>query len=181
MSTTKFSNLGKSEETWTCPSCSKPNNSSTKIYFIPNGDDSKLSTLSISTDLLMADSISEASIPSSIESQSFDSTSFSAGSPIMTSSPKPKTKKHLRILNMNFQSLKRKDKLLEAIIETTEPDILIGTETWLDANIISSEIIPDYSHYDMERRDHPKDPHGGVMIAVKQSLQLGNITKDKDI
>jgi hypothetical protein len=52
-----------------------------------------------------------------------------AGSPIMTSSPKPKTKKHLRILNMNFQSLKRKDKLLEAIIETTEPDILIGTET----------------------------------------------------
>jgi hypothetical protein len=54
---------------------------------------------------------------------------------------KPKTKKHLRILNMNFQSLKRKDKLLEAIIETTEPDILIGTETWLDANMISSGLF----------------------------------------
>jgi hypothetical protein len=97
----------------------------------------------------------------------------------MTSSPKPKTKKHLRIMNMNFQSLKRKDKLLEAIIETTEPDILIGTETWLDANIISSEIIPDYCHYDMERRDRPKDPHGGVMIAVKQSLGIQYILVDE--
>ena len=36
MSTTEFSNLVKSEETWTCPSCSKPNNSTTNIYFIPN-------------------------------------------------------------------------------------------------------------------------------------------------
>jgi hypothetical protein len=69
----------------------------------------------------------------------------------MTSSPKPKpktkpaTKKHLRILNMNFKSLKKKDKLLEAIIESTEPDIIIGTETWLDFNLKfearSSQII----------------------------------------
>ncbi|CAG2240212.1 unnamed protein product [Mytilus edulis] len=64
MSTTEFSILGKSEDTLTCPSCSKPNNSSTKIYFIPNGDSSKHSTLNISTNPLMADSISEASIPS---------------------------------------------------------------------------------------------------------------------
>jgi hypothetical protein len=33
----------------------------------------------------------------------------------------------------------------------------------------------------MERRDRPKDPHGGVMIAAKQSLQLENITKGEDI
>jgi hypothetical protein len=26
MSTTEFSKLGNSEETWTCPSCLKPNN-----------------------------------------------------------------------------------------------------------------------------------------------------------
>ncbi|CAG2239331.1 unnamed protein product [Mytilus edulis] len=43
MSTSECSNLlvGKSEDTLTCPSCCKPNNSSTKIYFIPNGNDSK--------------------------------------------------------------------------------------------------------------------------------------------
>jgi hypothetical protein len=33
--------------------------------------------------------------------------------------------KHLRILNINFQSLKKKGNLLEAIIETTEPDCLV--------------------------------------------------------
>ncbi|CAG2224174.1 unnamed protein product [Mytilus edulis] len=68
MSTSEYSNLGKSEDTWTCPSCCKPNNSSTKIYFIPNGDDSKHSTQNISTNPLMMDSISEASIPSTSDS-----------------------------------------------------------------------------------------------------------------
>ncbi|CAG2223918.1 unnamed protein product [Mytilus edulis] len=97
MSTSEYSNLGKSEDTWTCPSCCKPNNSSTKIYFIPNGDDSKHSIQNISTNPLMVDSISEASIPStsgsSINSPSFNTTSFSTDIPIMTSSPKPtKTK-----------------------------------------------------------------------------------------
>ncbi|CAG2214290.1 unnamed protein product [Mytilus edulis] len=103
MSTSEYSNLGKSEDTWTCPSCCKPNNSSTKIYFIPNGDDSKHSIQNISTNPLMVDSISEASIPStsgsSINSPSFNTTSFSTDIPIMTSSPKPTktkpaTKKH---------------------------------------------------------------------------------------
>ncbi|CAG2243813.1 unnamed protein product [Mytilus edulis] len=190
MSTSEYSNLGKSEDTWTCPSCCKPNNSSTKIYFIPNGDDSKHSIQNISTNPLMVDSISEASIPStsgsSINSPSFNTTSFSTDIPIMTSSPKPTktkpaTKKQLRILNINFQSLRKKGKLLEAIIESTEPDVIIGTETWLDPNIKSSEIIPDYFHYDTERRDRPKDPHGGVLIAAKQTLQLGNIIKSTEI
>ena len=190
MSTSEYSNLGKSEDTWTCPSCCKPNNSSTKIYFIPNGDDSKHSIQNISTNPLMMDSISEASIPStsdsSINSPSFNTTSFSTDIPIMTSSPKPTktkpaTKKQLRILNINFQSLRKKGKLLEAIIESTEPDVIIGTETWLDPNIKSSEIIPDYFHYDTERRDRPKDPHGGVLIAAKQTLQLGNIIKSTEI
>ncbi|VDH95017.1 Hypothetical predicted protein [Mytilus galloprovincialis] len=93
MSTTEFSNLGKSEDTWTCPSCSKPNNYSTKIYFISNGDSSKHSTLNISTNPLMADSISEASIPStsgsSTNSPSFNCSTFCTDIPIMTTSPKP--------------------------------------------------------------------------------------------
>jgi hypothetical protein len=54
----------------------------------------------------------------------------------MTSSPKPAKakpthKKQARILNINFQSLRKKGKLLETIIEYTDPDIIIGTETWL--------------------------------------------------
>jgi hypothetical protein len=50
-----------------------------------------------------------------------------------------------------------------------------------DPTFRSSEIFPDYYLYDIERRDRPKDPHGGVLIAAKKKLQLGNITKSKDI
>ncbi|CAC5417359.1 unnamed protein product [Mytilus coruscus] len=82
MSKTEFS---KSEDTWTCPSFSKPNNSSTKEYFILNGDNSKHSKLDISNPSVNG------------------------------------------------------------------------------------------------RQNCTKDPHGGVMIAAKKSLQLGYIIKSKDI
>jgi hypothetical protein len=62
MSTTEFSKLGNSEETWTCPSCLKPNNSSTILYTVPCNGDSKHSSVNISTNPLLVDSISEASI-----------------------------------------------------------------------------------------------------------------------
>jgi hypothetical protein len=65
--------------------------------------------------------------------------------------------------------LRKKGKLLETIIESTDPDIIIGTETWLDPTFRSSEIFPDYYLYDIERRDRPKDPHGGVLIAAKKT------------
>ncbi|CAC5412114.1 unnamed protein product [Mytilus coruscus] len=138
-STSEFSNLGKREDSLTCPSCSKSNSSVTKIYFILNGDNSKHSTLNISNNPLMADRISEASIPSTsrsnINSQSFNCSTFSTDIPTMISSPKPtKTnlvpKKQLRILNINCQSLRKKGKLLETSFASTEPDIIIGTDTW---------------------------------------------------
>jgi len=189
MSTTEFSEIGKSEGTWTCPSCSKKNNSSMKIYHVPSEDNN--SSLNISTNPLLLDSISEVSMPStsgsSIYSPSFSSTSFnSTDIPIMSSSPKPAkpkptAKKTLRILNINFQSLRKKGKLLETIIDSTDPDVIIGTETWLDPNIKSSEIIPDFQNYDIERRDRPTDPHGGVMLATKKALLLGNINKSSNI
>ena len=51
--------------------------------------------------------------------------------------PKPKIKRQtpLRILNINFQSIKRKQHLVKNIIESTRPDIILGTETWLNPEI----------------------------------------------
>jgi hypothetical protein len=66
--------------------------------------------------------------------------------------------------------LRKKGKFLETIIESTDPDIIIGTETWLDPTFRSGEIFPDYYLYDIERRDRPKDPHGGVLIAAKNNF-----------
>ena len=63
----------------------------------------------------------------------------------------------------------------KAIIEDADPDIIIGTETWLDSTIGSAEILTYQLGYDIQRRDRPNDAHGGVLIAAKKSLQLGEV------
>ena len=79
------------------------------------------------------------------------------------------------ILNINFQSLRKKGNLLEALIESSKPDIILGTETWLDSSIKSSEILPPYLNYDIERRDRPSDPHGGVLAWSSIFSFLSNV------
>jgi hypothetical protein len=96
--------------------------------------------------------------------------------PIMTSSPiqnttrnvKSKQRKSLRILVINFRSLRN-------------PDIIMGTETFLDPNIKSSEIFTEYQHFDIARRDRPSDPHDGVIIIAKKELQLEDVSLSKNL
>ena len=59
----------------------------------------------------------------------------------------------IRILNVNFRSVKNKREELELLLHDTKPDIVMGTETWLEPNIESSEIFP--SDYTVYRRDRP--------------------------
>ena len=71
----------------------------------------------------------------------------------MTSSPKAvaqdlrgrKKKKNLHILNINFYSIKKKGKSLKALIDASDPDIIVGTETWLNDQVSSAEIFPNIS------------------------------------
>lgn len=70
----------------------------------------------------------------------------------------------LKILNINFQSIKSKVEEFQVLLEAEQPDILICTETWLNADIKNCEIFPD--HYQVFRKDRA-DGYGGVMIAVK--------------
>ena len=112
---------------------------------------------------------------------SFDANNIATSSPkVKLSRPKAKVK-NLRVLNINFQSLRRKGKLLETVIDDVDPDIIIGTETWLDSSIASSEIIPGSLEYEIHRRDMPGDPHGGVLIAAKKFLQLGEVKASTSI
>jgi exonuclease III len=90
-------------------------------------------------------------------------------------------KNGLRILNIHFQSLRKKGKLLEPVIVDSDPDIIFGTETWLDDSIKTSEILPNEFEYTIHRRDRSTDYHGGVLITAKNHLELHNIQKSKAI
>ena len=62
----------------------------------------------------------------------------------------------------------------------TGTDVIIGTETWLtsgDQTIKNSELLLD--DYDIFRRDRPTKG-GGVMIAVKKSLNCEQVSSAKD-
>jgi len=64
---------------------------------------------------------------------------------------------------------------MESIILDCDPDVITGTETWLDGQVASYQILPNDLGYDIQRRDRPGDPHGGVVIAAKQHLLLQDI------
>ena len=177
LTTAEFSALGKSDESWSCQNCLKPNNSSI-VYTVPVADTdpaAKASSLDGISDISQSTRYSSTSTEHDISSTA---ESFSVGFDVRTSSPKvsrenkKNNNKILRMLNINFQSLRKKGKLLEAIIDDSDPDIIIGTEKWLDSTICSAEIIPFELGYDIQLRDRPNDPHGGVLIAAKNTFNL---------
>ena len=92
--------------------------------------------------------------------------------PITTTKPsqpnanrKHSKKGSIKMAIVNCRSIKGKSSLLTAFIETEEPDILIGNESWLDPSICSAEIFPH--HLQVFRRD--RNSHGGgVFIAINK-------------
>jgi len=113
-----------------------------------------------------------------------DSYNFSAelksptdlGPPLHSSSPKQLVDKNineLKVLTINFQSICNKREIFENLINSSDPDIIIGTETWLKPNILNSELLPK-SHHIVARKDR-KDGHGGVIIATKVTLPCNEI------
>jgi hypothetical protein len=71
------------------------------------------------------------------------------------------------MLNLNFQSIKNKKAETLNIIDSYNPEIIIGTETWLNDSVHNSEIFPP--NYNIYRRDR-RDGFGGVLIAVKADI-----------
>jgi hypothetical protein len=71
----------------------------------------------------------------------------------------PKCASPLKIVNINFQSIKSKLCRLSNVIDSIKPDIITGTETWLDKDIKDSEICP--KGYILHRTG------GGVLLAIK--------------
>jgi exonuclease III len=73
----------------------------------------------------------------------------------------------LRVIVINFQSIKNKIHETQVLIDNADPDIILGTETWLNGNISSAEILP--TNFQVFRNDR-SDSYGGVLIAVREDL-----------
>ncbi|VDI07255.1 Hypothetical predicted protein [Mytilus galloprovincialis] len=124
----------------------------------------------------------------SFEHLSDSNVTASPGPPVYTSSPIKTNKtdrnnyqkpKNTKILVVNFKSIKNKKEELCNLLDSANPNILIGTETWLRNDISSSEIFPD--GYTVYRKDR-WDGYGGVLVAVKSDYisELVDIENDTE-
>ncbi len=161
MSSGEYSILANKSMVWNCVKCASSNH--TTVFSSLSASDASSSH--------HANSSHDTHNPPSP-----NNTSLPIGDPIASSSPKnqakPKPKPvkvtSLRAIVVNFQSIKNKAPEVQVLVDNTDPDIIIGTETWLHAGVHSSEVIPrNYSTY---RNDRTSDSHGGVLIAVKDNL-----------
>jgi hypothetical protein len=186
MSTSELTPIGELTEEWKCPACRAINTSS--VLYVPVDPSGPLSDQNENLASISLDHSSSVDSFSNISHISYDTLPNMSGSmsPTLivdsapkTSSPKtyPKPKRRfnqLRVLNINFQSIKKKGRLLDAIITSSEPDIIIGTETWLTQDIHS--LISSDLGFVIHRRDRQTDAHGGVMIATRRELMISNVT-----
>jgi len=176
----EYSHLANSSVSWFCNVCNAPNHSTILYDLIDSAESNTFSVLT--------NTVSSKSSTSDLDDSSQN---LSFGNPIATSSPKrtqqpdrshgmrTNNKKSLRILIINFQSVKNKRTELPVLTESAKPDIIIGTETWLSEKISNREIFPPELGYDIIRRDRTGDAHGGVLIAARTELGLTQINVSK--
>ena len=60
------------------------------------------------------------------------------------------------------------------MLEYTDPDIILASETWLYPGITEREILPDNYRF-VARKDRKSDPHGGVAIIANAEFDAVEI------
>jgi hypothetical protein len=63
------------------------------------------------------------------------------------------------------------------MIDSSDPSIIICTETWLNNSVYSSEIFPP--NYEVIRKDR-QDGNGGVLIAVRKDYIFDRLETDDE-
>ncbi|KAK2159779.1 hypothetical protein LSH36_146g00024 [Paralvinella palmiformis] len=109
--------------------------------------------------------------------------SMSIGEPLASSSPKATDnnviikntsskviRDGIRILNMNCQSIKHNKDEMAVTIDSSEPDVIMFTVTWLHPSIKKNEFLPDT--YEVHRRDQPTAAHGGPSSSARAAELL---------
>ena len=120
----------------------------------------------------------DASVASCTTTLSHDSSS-DFGSHRFTSSPSiqrrcPTKKKKLRIIFVNFQIIKAKQKAFWAMLEYADPDVILATETWLNPTIAEREVLPKNYRF-VARKDRHNSTYGEVAIIAGQEMEASEI------
>jgi len=125
---------------------------------------------------------SYASCMSDSQHGSISDTPVDAATPLSTSSPtrpvSTSPPNSIRILTLNFSSLPAKKELFWNALDTCNPDIVLGCETWLKPSITDSEIFPP-GWGNIYRKDR-KDGYGGVLVGCKKTLDSNQVDLDTE-
>jgi len=81
----------------------------------------------------------------------------------------------LNLIVLNAQSIKNKKGIISVMIEESQPDVMIISETWLSPDILNSEFFP--VGYGISRKDRA-DGYGGVLIAYRNGITCSDIHID---
>ena len=200
MSASFFTHFASSDVSWICPqpTCNQPNYSSI-ILNTPevSSSNNPYSVLADSMRNMNNRSNSEAtpiSPVSLIVSENFsilhsDSlTTHPVGSPQATSSSKtpsvkpprrPYKKDSFKISILNCQSINNKILEFHTFLDSTDPDVVLGTESWLKAGTMNCEVFPDtYNVFRKDWNPEVKANGGGVFILVKKLYVASEIKLD---
>ena len=147
----QYDYLAESSCSWHCTRCNSQNYSTKSTQNLSSFDTSnKYSLLDTSTNF-------EPSVTST------------PSKPNQQGKVNKKTNGHLKIANINFQSIRGKKPQFQAFLDSHKPGIVVGTETWLTPDIHDNELFPPEIGYTIFRRDRTSHKGGGVIILFKVS------------
>lgn len=86
----------------------------------------------------------------------------------------------LSLSSTNIRSLTPKRDLVCSFLDDSDCDILALTETWLNSDITDNEIFPG-RNFHIYRNDRTNRRGGGVLLAIRQTVQSYTINVHSDL
>ena len=161
--------LLKEQFTWICPRCAIPNFSDS--FF----DESNLADANLFDSLSDLDTSMEAALENADQPRTSSPKSKNPEPQKTKPMTKSKLKKgKLKFMTINCDGLKGKQRqqYLASLIDSEQPDIIMGQESKLDNSYTDSEVFPD--GYLVKRKDR-NARGGGVFIAYRDNLVVNEV------
>ena len=175
----EYDRLANTSISWICCKCHTPNLSSftfrsfdvsTENSFMPLAHlDDSLDPSHFQPNTASTPILNRINSVTSVNASSLDLTTSSMNDSESPVYSEKSNRTNLRILTINLQSIKNKSSDFLVILNYIKPDIVCGTESWLNSNIGDSEVFPT-KLYKAYRKDRNQGSGGGVFILVRNDI-----------